>query len=345
MGNSTVRFMVTENTAAEDRTGYIYINKTANRYDDVTKVRQVGTAGVFYPYWNATEQSKKTSGEFTYAVYVTDDGSTGWKIGLEYTSSNVKYGLSTTSSSDAKSKAKTGTASDFSVSLTGGSKYVYIYADFSARTGSDWFNIKLYGPGTSSTNVIDTVKMTWTSNVVQIPSWNASAQTQTSSGDFAYTVYITDTSNAGWNVKLTGVSSGVKYGMSQSSAAAAKSGASSGGKTVSGTGSTYLYVYADFSSYSSSSDYFYISLYGPGTSSTAAISSNVRMGWNKATVAQHRLKVVLDGATGTPGGGEPYLTGNYDQSYETDYGMCGNNLQSSGSTVYFYIDDSSELSA
>lgn len=117
-------------------------------------------------------------------------------MGLEYTSSNVKYGLSNTSPSDAKSKATTGSASDFSVSKTGNG-YVYLYADFSARTGSDWFNIKLYGPGTSSTNVIQTAKMTWTSNVVSKPSWNASAQNQTSSGDFAYTVYITDTSRSG----------------------------------------------------------------------------------------------------------------------------------------------------
>lgn len=77
VGGQTVNFDIAANTAAEDRTGYIYINKTASDCDYTLKIKQVGTDGVFYPYWNASEQSKTTSGEFTYSLYVTDTSNAG----------------------------------------------------------------------------------------------------------------------------------------------------------------------------------------------------------------------------------------------------------------------------
>jgi len=67
------------------------------------------------------------------------------------------------------------------------------------------------------------------------------------------------------------------------------------------------------------------------------------MKWTKVAQAVHKLKVILDGASGTPSGGNPYLYANYDNNSKLRYGICGNNIQQSGTTVYFYIDNSTEL--
>lgn len=147
---------------------------------------------------------------------------------------------------------------------------------------------------------------------------------------------------------MSATSSSVKYGMSTTSAAAAKSGASAGAKTVKKTGSGRVYIYADFSSHSGSSDWFTVTLYGPEEGSSTAIGSSVRMRWTKeAAQATHRLKVVLAGVSGTPAGSVPsiqlieYKDGNVNNVLT--FQNAGNGMTQNGPDVIFYVDTSAQI--
>ena len=189
---------------------------------------------------------------------VSDACSSGW-----YISTSDSWITSNTASGTAnKSISLSVTANTSSNSRTG---YVYVRAGLSS-TSTLYQTMKVTQAGAASGAK---------------PSWDAKAQNQTSSGEFAYSVYVTDADRVGWNVRMSATSSSVKYGMSTTSAAAAKSGATTGAKTVKKTGSSRVYIYADFSSYSGGSDYFNVTLYGPGESSSAAIGSAVKMRWTK----------------------------------------------------------------
>lgn len=190
---------------------------------------------------------------------VNDECSSGWYI----STSDSWITSNTTSGTDSKSISLSVTANTSSNPRTG---YVYVRA------------------GSSSTSTLyQTMMVTQAGAAIAAkPSWNATAQDQTSPGEFTYSVYVTDKDRVGWSVRMSATSQSVKYGMSTTSAAAAKSGATTGARTVSKTGSGYVYIYADFSSYSGDSDWFTVTLYGPGEGSYAAIGSSVRMRWTKS---------------------------------------------------------------
>ena len=198
------------------------------------------------------------SGEALKIFTVKDECSAGWYI----STSDSWITSNTASGTGGKSISLSVTANTSSSSRTG---YVYVRAG-SSSTSTLYQTMTVTQAGASSSAK---------------PSWDAKEHNQTSPGEFTYSVYVTDKDRVGWNVKMSLTSSSVRYGMSTTSAAAAKSGATTGAKTVHKTGSSYVYIYADFSSWTGSSDYFHITLYGPGETSGTAIGSGVKMRWTK----------------------------------------------------------------
>ena len=268
------------------------------------------------------------SGAVTKTFTVKDECSSGWYIltSDSWITSNI------TSGTGGRSISLSVTANTSSSSRTG---YVYVRA------------------GSSSTSTLYQT-MTVTQAGAQSsakPSWDAEEQNQTSSGEFTYSVYVTDADRVGWKVKMSSTSGSVRYGMSTTSAAAAKSGATTGPRTVSKTGSGYVYIYADFSSYSGGSDWFSVTLYGPGETSGTAIGPAVRMRWTKgAAPSAHRLKVVLDGTFRSPSSRVPsiHLTEykNGSVNNELTYPGAGNGMTQNGpSDAIFYIDNDVEIAA
>ena len=169
--------------------------------------------------WNAP------SGEAVNIFTVKDECSAGWYI----STSDSWITSNTASGTGGKSISLSVTANTSSSSRTG---YVYVRAG-SSSTSTLYQTMTVTQAGASSSAK---------------PSWDAKPQNQTSPGEFTYSVYVTDKDRVGWNVKMSLTSSSVRYGMSTTSAAAAKSGATTGAKTVKKTGSGYVYIYADFSS-------------------------------------------------------------------------------------------------
>ena len=165
------------------------------------------------------------SGAVTKTFTIKDECSSGWYIltSDSWITSNI------TSGTGDRSISLSVTANTSSSSRTG---YVYVRA------------------GSSSTSTLyQTMTVTQAGQAAAAkPFWDAEEQNQTSPGEFTYSVYVTDKDRVGWNVKMSLTSSSVRYGMSTTSAAAAKSGATTGAKTVNKTGSGYVYIYADFSS-------------------------------------------------------------------------------------------------
>ena len=188
---------------------------------------------------------------------VSDECSSGWYISTSdsWITSDTASGTATTSISLSV------TANTSSNSRTG---YVYVHA------------------GSSSTSTLYQTMEVTQAGAANKPSWDAEEQNQTSPGEFAYSVYVTDADRVGWSVRMSSTTQSVKYGMSTMSAAAAKSDATTGARIVSKTGSGYVYIYADFSSYTGNGDWFTVTLYGPGEGSYEAIGSPVRMRWTKA---------------------------------------------------------------
>ena len=266
--------------------------------------------------WNAP------SGEAVNIFTVKDECSAGWYI----STSDSWITSNTASGTGGKSISLSVTANTSSSSRTG---YVYV------RAGSS---------STSTLYQTMTVMQARASSSAK-PSWDAKPQNQTSPGEFTYSVYVTDKDRVGWNVKMSLTSSSVRYGMSTTSAAAAKSGATTGAKTVNKTGSGYVYIYADFSSWTGSSDYFHITLYGPGETSGTAIGSGVKMRWTKG--GGHRLKVVLDGAFNSPSSSVPsiqlieYKDGNVNNVLT--FQNAGNGMTQNGPDVIFYVDSNAEI--
>ena len=156
---------------------------------------------------------------------VKDECSAGWYI----STSDSWITSNTASGTGGKSISLSVTANTSSSSRTG---YVYVRAG-SSSTSTLYQTMTVTQAGASSSAK---------------PSWDAKEQNQTSPGEFTYSVYVTDKDRVGWNVKMSLTSSSVRYGMSTTSAAAAKSGATTGAKAVNKTGSGYVYIYADFSS-------------------------------------------------------------------------------------------------
>ena len=266
--------------------------------------------------WNAP------SGEAVNIFTVKDECSSGWYI----STSDSWITSNTASGTGGKSISLSVTANTSSSSRTG---YVYVRAG-SSSTSTLYQTMTVTQAGASSSAK---------------PSWNAKEQNQTSPGEFTYSVYVTDKDRVGWNVKMSLTSSSVRYGMSTTSAAAAKSGATTGAKTVNKTGSGYVYIYADFSSWTGSSDYFHITLYGPGETSGTAIESGVKMRWTKG--GGHRLKVVLEGAFGEPSSSVPsiqlieYKDGNVNNVLT--FQNAGNGMTKNGFDVIFYVDSNAEI--
>ena len=261
------------------------------------------------------------SGEAVNIFTVKDECSSGWYI----STSDSWITSNTASGTGGKSISLSVTANTSSSSRTG---YVYVRAG-SSSTSTLYQTMTVTQAGASSSAK---------------PSWDAKPQNQTSPGEFTYSVYVTDKDRVGWNVKMSLTSSSVRYGMSTTSAAAAKSDATTGAKAVNKTGSGYVYIYADFSSWTGSSDYFHITLYGPGETSGTAIGSGVKMRWTKG--GGHRLKVVLEGAFNPPSSSVPsiqlieYRDGNVNNVLT--FQNVGNGMTQNGPDVIFYVDTSAE---
>lgn len=266
--------------------------------------------------WNAP------SGEAVKIFTVKDECSAGWYI----STSDSWITSNTASGTGDKRTGLAVTANTSSSSRTG---YVYVRAG-SSSTSTLYQTMTVTQAGVSSSAK---------------PSWDAKEQNQTSPGEFTYSVYVTDKDRVGWNVKMSLTSGSVRYGMSTTSAAAAKSGATTGAKAVHKTGSSYVYIYADFSSWTGSSDYFHITLYGPGETSGTAIGSGVEMRWTKG--GGHRLKVVLDGAFGSVSSSVPsiqlieYKDGNMNNVLT--FQNAGNGMTQNGPDVIFYVDSNAEI--